>query len=266
MIFFKGYVRIKKKVGEKMKGYIHSTESCGTVDGPGIRFVVFFQGCPMRCAYCHNPDTWQPNTGEMMSVDDIMAMYNSKKEFYKNGGITCTGGEPMMQIDFLTELFERCHQENIHTCLDTSGIMFKEDEAYLKKVDRLLAATDLVMLDIKHIDLQEHKKLTKQSNEMILKFAHYVDAKGIDIWIRHVVVPTITQNDHYLYQLGEFIATLQHIKALDVLPYHTMGIPKYEELGYEYPLKGIEPLSKEDTIKARNIILSGMKAALNRHD
>lgn len=254
------------KDGESMKGYIHSTESCGTVDGPGIRFVVFFQGCPMRCAYCHNPDTWKPNCGEMMSTDEIIAMYNSKKEFYKNGGITCTGGEPMMQIDFLTELFEKCHQNNIHTCLDTSGIMFRENEDYLKKVNRLLAVTDLVMLDIKHINPQEHQKLTKQPNEMILKFAKYVDSKGIDIWIRHVVVPTITQNDHYLFQLGEFIATLQHIRALDVLPYHTMGIVKYEELGYEYPLKGIEPLSKEDAIKARNVILSGMKAAFNRHD
>ncbi|MGN1181457.1 MAG: pyruvate formate-lyase-activating protein [Faecalibacillus sp.] len=249
-----------------MKGYIHSTESCGTVDGPGIRFVVFFQGCPMRCAYCHNPDTWKPQVGDMMSVDEILAMYNSKKEFYKKGGITCTGGEPMMQIDFLTELFERCKQEGIHTCLDTSGIMFRENEDYLKKVDRLLSVTDLVMLDIKHIDSKEHLKLTKQPNDKILKFARYVDHKGIDIWIRHVVVPTITQNDQYLYQLGEFIAQLKHIKALDVLPYHTMGIPKYENLGYEYPLKGIEPLSKEDAVKARNVILKGMKDTLNRHD
>lgn len=266
MIFSILYDKIIKKDGEKMKGYIHSTESCGTVDGPGIRFVVFFQGCPMRCAYCHNPDTWKPQVGDMMSVDEILAMYNSKKEFYKKGGITCTGGEPMMQIDFLTELFERCKQEGIHTCLDTSGIMFRENEDYLKKVDRLLSVTDLVMLDIKHIDSKEHLKLTKQPNDKILKFARYVDHKGIDIWIRHVVVPTITQNDQYLYQLGEFIAQLKHIKALDVLPYHTMGIPKYENLGYEYPLKGIEPLSKEDAVKARNVILKGMKDTLNRHD
>ncbi|MCD7809798.1 MAG: pyruvate formate lyase-activating protein [Erysipelotrichaceae bacterium] len=249
-----------------MEGYIHSTESCGTVDGPGIRFVVFFQGCPMRCLYCHNPDTWQPHVGETMSVDDILKMFNSKKEFYKNGGITCTGGEPLMQIDFLTELFEECHHQGIHTCLDTSGITFNENPDYLKKMDRLLEVTDLVMLDIKHIDPVEHIKLTSQPNDMILKFAHYIDDKGIEIWIRHVVVPTITQNDKYLYQLGQFIATLKNLKALDVLPYHTMGKVKYDNLGYDYPLKDIEPLSKEDAIKARDVILKGMKDTLHKHE
>ncbi|MCD7948712.1 MAG: pyruvate formate lyase-activating protein [Erysipelotrichaceae bacterium] len=248
-----------------MKGYIHSTESCGTVDGPGIRFVVFFQGCPMRCLYCHNPDTWQPHVGETMSVDEILKMFNSKKEFYKNGGITCTGGEPLMQIDFLIELFETCHDQGIHTCLDTSGITFNENPDYLKKMDRLLAVTDLVMLDIKHIDPVEHVKLTSQPNDMILKFAHYIDDKGIEIWIRHVVVPSITQNDKYLYQLGQFIATLKNLKALDVLPYHTMGKVKYDNLGYDYPLEDIEPLSKEDAIKARNVILKGMKDTLHKH-
>lgn len=254
------------KGGVFMEGYIHSTESCGTVDGPGIRFVVFFQGCPMRCLYCHNPDTWQPHVGETMSVDDILKMFNSKKEFYKNGGITCTGGEPLLQIDFLTELFETCHHQGIHTCLDTSGITFNENPDYLKKMDRLLAVTDLVMLDIKHIDPIEHVKLTSQPNDMILKFAHYIDDKGVEIWIRHVVVPTITQNDTYLYRLGEFIATLKHLKALDVLPYHTMGKVKYDNLGYDYPLKDIEPLSKEDAIKARDVILKGMKDALHKHE
>lgn len=247
-----------------MKGYIHSIESCGTVDGPGIRFVVFFQGCPMRCKYCHNPDTWKPNIGNQMTVDEILEQYSTKEEFYKNGGITCTGGEPMLQIDFLIELFETCHQRGIHTCLDTSGITFNENPEYLKKLDRLLAVTNLVMLDIKHIDPQEHKKLTAQPNDMILKFAQYVDNKGVDIWIRHVVVPTITQNDEYLYRLGEFIATLKNLKALDVLPYHTMGIPKYENLGMEYPLKGIQPLDKSDAIEARKVILKGMRDALNR--
>lgn len=248
-----------------MKGYIHSTESCGTVDGPGIRFVVFFQGCPMRCLYCHNPDTWEPHIGNQMSVDEILKEFSSKAEFYKKGGITCTGGEPLLQIDFLTELFEACRERNIHTCLDTSGITFNENPEYLKKLDRLLESTSLVMLDIKHIDPIEHKKLTAQPNDMILKFAKYVDNKGIDIWIRHVVVPTITQNDEYLYKLGEFIATLHHLKALDVLPYHTMGVAKYENLGKEYPLKGIQPLDKKDAIAARQVILKGRKDALNRH-
>ena len=246
-----------------MKGYIHSLESCGTVDGPGIRFVVFFQGCPMRCLYCHNPDTWKPNTGIQMTVDEILKEFNTKKEFYKNGGITCTGGEPMMQLDFLIELFERCREENIHTCLDTSGITFHENPEYLKKLDRLLASTNLIMLDIKHIDPEEHKKLTAQPNDMILKFAKYVDDKGIDLWIRHVVVPTITQNDEYLYRLGQFIATLKHVKALDVLPYHTMGVAKYKNLGIDYPLEGIPPLDKKDAVTAREVVLKGMKDALN---
>ncbi len=247
-----------------MKGYIHSTESCGTVDGPGIRFVVFFQGCPMRCLYCHNPDTWKTNVGEQMSVDDILKMYESKAEFYKNGGITCTGGEALLQLDFLTELFEACHERGIHTCLDTSGITFNENPNYLKKLDRLLKVTNLIMLDIKHIDPQEHIKLTSHTCDMILKFAHYVDDFGVDIWIRHVVVPTITQNDKYLYQLGQFIGTLKHIKALDVLPYHTMGVPKYENLGIEYPLKGIKALDKKDAIAAREVVLKGMKDTLSK--
>lgn len=247
-----------------MKGYIHSTESCGTVDGPGIRFVVFFQGCPMRCLYCHNPDTWQVSTGNMMSIEEILAMYNTKKEFYKNGGITCTGGEPLMQIDFLTELFEECKRQGIHTTLDTSGITFNENEEYLKKLNRLLDSTDLIMLDIKHIDREEHKKLTAQDNTNILKFAKYVDDYGITLWIRHVVVPGITFIEEYLYRLGEFIATLKNIKALDVLPYHTMGLPKYENLNMEYPLKGVNALEKEDAIKAREVILKGMKDALKK--
>ena len=264
MIFCVKYGKIHWKVGVEMKGYIHSVESCGTVDGPGIRFVVFFQGCPMRCLYCHNPDTWKPNIGQQMSVDEILEQFLSKKEFYKNGGLTCTGGEPMLQIDFLTELFEACHEKGIHTCLDTSGITFNESPEYLKKLDRLLKVTNLVMLDIKHIDPQEHKKLTAQPNDMILKFAQYIDSKGIDIWIRHVVVPGITQNDEYLYRLGEFIATLKNLKALDVLPYHTMGAPKYKNLGMEYPLKGVLPLEKSDAVEARKTILKGMKDALNR--
>lgn len=247
-----------------MKGYVHSIETCGTVDGPGIRFVVFTQGCPMRCLYCHNPDTWKPQVGEQMSVDEILRQFNKKKAFYKNGGITCTGGEPMMQMEFLTELFERCHEEGIHTCLDTSGIMFQENEDYLKKVDRLLKVTDLIMLDIKHINPKEHLKLTAQKNDRILKFAKYVDNKGVQLWIRHVVVPGITQNDEYLFQLGEFIGELKNVKALDVLPYHTMGISKYENLGMDYPLKGVRPLEKEEAIAAREMIKNGIRQTRRR--
>lgn len=243
-----------------MKGYIHSIESCGTVDGPGIRFVVFFQGCPMRCAYCHNPDTWTPNTGNTMTVDEIVEELSKKKEFYKNGGITCTGGEPLMQIDFLIELFERCQALGIHTCLDTSGIMF--NEAQIEKYDRLMACTDLVMLDIKHINPKTHLELVKQPNDKIIEFAHYVDRKGVDIWIRHVLVPGITDKVEDLEALGTFIASLRHLKALDVLPYHTMGVVKYQNLGLQYPLEGVEAATKAQAIEARDIILNAARKSV----
>lgn len=240
-----------------MLGNIHSLESFGTVDGPGVRFVVFFKGCPMRCLYCHNPDTWDMNGGTQMSVDEIMEKFNKNRSFYKTGGITATGGEPMVQLEFLTELFKRAKEESVHTCLDTSGIMFKPEK--LERIDELMKYTDLVMLDIKHIDPEEHKKLCSQPNSGIIDFAEYLDKKGIDVWIRHVVVPGITDNEKYLYKLGRFIGKLHNVKALDVLAYHDMGKTKYEQLGIEYPLKDIEPLPKEKAVEARQIILKGIK-------
>ncbi len=240
-----------------MKGYIHSTESCGTVDGPGVRFVVFLQGCPMRCAYCHNPDTWQPNTGTQMSVDEILKMYKSKKEFYRNGGITCTGGEPLMQIDFVTELFTRCKQEGIHTCLDSSGITFRREN--IEQFNRLMEVTDLVMLDIKHIDPMVHQDLVKQDNSHILDFARYLNEINQPTWIRYVLVPGLTDHQEHLVQLGEFLAPLMNIKALDVLPYHTMGVVKYENLNMDYRLKDVEPATKQQAIEARNVILLALK-------
>lgn len=245
-----------------MKGRIHSTESFGTVDGPGVRFVVFTQGCPMRCKYCHNPDTWDPVGGSReMSAEEILEEYEHNKSFYKGGGITVTGGEPLLQIDFVTELFEAAKEKQIHTCLDTSGITFRPDSPELmEKMDRLMKSTDLVMLDIKHIDPQEHISLTGQKNDNILAFAHYVDEKGVTLWIRHVVVPGITDNEVYLKRLGEFIATLRHVKALDVLPYHTMGVTKYKNLGIEYPLEGVPALDKKEAVKAKEIILEAFRA------
>lgn len=238
-------------------GNIHSIESCGTVDGPGIRFVVFVQGCPMRCLYCHNPDTWDFNVNKKMSVDEILSKYDSVKEFLKNGGLTVTGGEPLAQIDFVTELFRQAKNKNIHTALDTSGVTFNPYDTL--KIDELLKYTDLVMLDIKHIDSNEHNKLTGHPNKNILEFAKYLSDKQIPVWIRHVVVPTITYNKKYLKQLGEFLATLNNIQALDVLPYHDLAIPKYENLGLEYHLRGIPPLTKEQALDARNIIFEAMK-------
>lgn len=244
-----------------MTGHIHSIESFGTVDGPGVRMVVFLKGCPMRCLYCHNPDTWEMGGGTEMTVEDILDQYDSSHHFYDNGGgITVTGGEPLMQIDFVTELFEAAKFRDIHTCLDTSGITFFPDNAEnVAQMDRLLASTDLVMLDIKHIDPIEHQTLCGHSNDRILAFARYLDQKSIPVWIRHVVVPGITDKETYLLALGHFLGGLHNVKALDVLPYHDMGKAKYEKLGMDYPLKDVKPLPREEAIKARKLILQGMR-------
>ena len=243
-----------------MKGYIHSQESFGTVDGPGVRYVVFTQGCPMRCKFCHNPDTWKPNTGSLVSVEEILNQYNKNRSFYSKGGLTVTGGEPLLQIDFLLELFTKAKEENIHTCIDTSGITYNPDNhAYNEKLDKLMEKTDLVMLDIKHIDPVKHLELTQQENKGILAFAKYLEEKNIPVWIRQVVVPTISDDPEDLRELGRFIGKLKNLKALDVLPYHTMGVNKYKELGLEYPLEGIEALPKEKAVEARKIILEGVR-------
>ena len=241
---------------EEILGNIHSIESCGTVDGPGIRFVVFMQGCPLRCKYCHNPDSWGGNVNQQMSVDEILEKYDGVKEFCK-GGITVTGGEPLMQIDFVTALFKAAKDRWIHTALDTSGILFNKNNT--SKIDEILKYTDLVLLDIKHIDNDEHIKLTGLPNVNILDFARYFSQNGKEMWIRHVVVPTITFNPDYLRELGRFLRELKTIKALDVLPYHDMAIPKYESLGIDYPLKGIQPLTKQEALEARSYILEGLR-------
>lgn len=244
-----------------MSGRIHSLESFGTVDGPGVRYVVFVQGCPMRCAYCHNPDTWEMNAGTVMEASYILEQYERNASFYKDGGITVTGGEPLMQVDFLIELFTLAKQKNIHTCIDSSGIAFNPNNAaWIEKLDKLLTMTDLVMLDIKHIDPEKHKELTSQPNDKILAFAEYLSEKGVDIWIRHVIVPGITDDDKYLYQLGYFIGGLKTLKALDALPYHTMGKAKYEKLGIPYKLEGVEPMDKTKLVEKKQVILDGIKA------
>ena len=243
-----------------MKGNIHSTESFGTVDGPGIRYVIFFKGCPMRCAYCHNPDTWDPQGGEVRDSADLIKDAVKYKSFMKNGGITATGGEPLMQLDFLIDLFEKAKENDLHTCLDTSGIAFNPNNSdILAKYDRLMEVTDLIMLDIKHIDPEEHIKLTKQPNDNILKFLAYADSKDKTIWIRHVIVPGITFIDSYLDKLGYYIGQFKSIKALDVLPYHDMGKVKYEKMGIDYVLKDVQPLTADDAVHAKKVILEGFK-------
>lgn len=247
-----------------MEGMIHSIETFGTVDGPGIRYVVFVKGCPMRCQYCHNPDTWEMAGGTRMTVEEILTDYDKYVPFLKGGGLTVSGGEPLVQIDFLIELFEAAKKKGIHTCLDTSGIMFRRNQPEtLAKYERLMKSTDLVMLDIKHIDPEEHLKLTGQPCDNIFDFLKFLDEQEKVIWIRHVIVPGITLVPEYLERLGEFMAHFKHIKALDVLPYHDMGKEKYKQMEIDYVLKDVKPVEKADAIKARETILAAMKKKHN---
>jgi pyruvate formate-lyase 1-activating enzyme len=246
-----------------LKGRIHSIETFGTVDGPGVRYVVFFQGCPLRCKYCHNPDTWQTGIGKEVSVDEILEDYETYKPYLHGGGITCTGGEPLLQIDFVIELFTEAKKREIHTCLDTSGATFSlNNPAIIEKFDRLLKVTDLFLLDIKHINSDKHLWLTGERNEHILAFAQYLDKNKKDMWVRHVVIPGITYNDELLYELGYFLGGLKNIRALDILPYHTMGKTKYDSLNLKYPLEGVPPLDLEQAKHAKKIVFNGLKARL----
>ena len=248
-----------------MKGYVHSIETFGSVDGPGIRYVVFMQGCPMRCLYCHNPDTWAISKGRAVSADELLMEYDKNKMFYRNGGITVTGGEPLLQVDFLIELFSKAKEKGIHTCLDTSGITFTAGATdYRGKLDALMQYVDLVMLDIKHINSDKHKTLTSRGNEDVLSFARYLAELGVAVWIRHVVVKGYTDDPEDLRALGRFIGGLGNVKALDVLPYHTMGAAKYTALGIEYPLAGMPPLEKSEAEQAKLHIIEGIREA-RRH-
>ncbi len=244
-----------------MVGYIHSKESFGTVDGPGLRYILFMQGCPMRCLYCHNPDTWATSGGKEITSKEVLVDFLKNKEFYAGGGITVTGGEPLLQIDFVTELFKLFKANNIHTCLDTSGITFNESNQ--KKFERLLKYTDLVMLDIKHIDTKKHKVLTGHGNENVLKFAKFCEKCKTDLWIRYVVVEGYTDSPMDLFLLGKFIGTLKNLKALDVIPYHTMGVAKYEQLGISYPLKNVSALDTKKAVLAKEDILKGIYTVRN---
>lgn len=243
-------------------GRVHSIDTFGTVDGPGIRFVLFLQGCPMRCLYCHNPDTWSVGGGTPMSADEVLAEYEKNREFYSKGGITVTGGEPLMQIDFLLELFKKAHARGIHTCIDTSGITYPvtdADSEYRSKLCELTKYTSLVMLDIKHIDSEKHKLLTGHENERILAFARFLEEQRVPLWVRHVVIDSYTSDEGDLYELGRFIGRLKNLKALDVLPYHTLGKSKYDTLGIAYPLGDMPSLPKSAAAKAKEVILRGIR-------
>ena len=241
-----------------MSGYIHSFESFGSVDGPGVRFVVFLNGCSMRCKYCHNPDTWEFG-GDTFSAAEVLQKALKYKSYWGGkGGITVSGGEPMLQMQFVTELFTEAKKKGVNTCLDTSGVAFNPDDT--AETDKLLDVTDLVMLDIKHIDDEKHKELTGHSNKNILAFARYLDSKKIPVWIRHVVVPGITFDEKYLELLGEFIGTLSNVEKIETLPYHSLAIPKYDKLGIDYPLRDTPNATKEQAARAKEIIEKGISA------
>lgn len=237
-----------------MTGYIHSFESFGTVDGPGIRFVIFMQGCPMRCKYCHNPDTWATGGGKAYEPEEVVKEVLKYKS-YLTGGVTVSGGEPLLQINFVTELFKLLKKENIHTAIDTSGVTFNSaDENSVKLHKELLNYTDLVLLDIKHIDDGKHREITGHSNKNALDFARFLSDNGTPVWIRHVLVPVLTDDDESLKKLQNFIAGLKTVEKVEVLPYHTMGEVKYGKLGLKYPLKGVQPPAKDRIENARNIL------------
>lgn len=234
-----------------LKAPVHSVETFGTVDGPGIRYVVFFQGCKLRCQYCHNPDLWDEKGGSMMSVEDIITDFQKYLDFYKpsGGGITVTGGEPLLHMEFVTELFRRCKELGINTAVDTSAAIIDCDEAF----DRLIELTDLFLLDIKHMDEKTHIKLTGASNRKTLQAAAYLAKKAIPVWIRHVLVSGFTLNEESANKLAEFILGLGNVDKVELLPFHQMGAYKWQSLGRKYPLKDIETPSKKDLDKIKNI-------------
>ena len=230
---------------------VHSVESFGTVDGPGIRFVLFLQGCHLQCKYCHNRDTWDMNGGEYKSIDDIFEKIKRYKNYImpSGGGVTVTGGEPLLQVKFLIELFKKLKEERIHTCIDTSGMV-----AITEDIKEVLKYTDLVLLDIKHIDDEKCKELVGVSNKRELEFAKYLSENGIKMWIRQVLVPGYTDDEQDLLKLKEFIKSLKTVEKVQILPYHSMGKYKWEKLGLKYELENVRDANQSDVERAKKIL------------
>lgn len=243
---------------EKFKGRIHSLESFGAADGPGVRFVVFMQGCNMRCKYCHNPETWAHDGGMEYSPNELFEKAWRYRNYWgkdmQKGGVTVSGGEPLLQIDFLIEFFKKLKERGVHTAIDTAGQPFRENTEFLQKFDRLMEVTDLVILDLKLYDNEKHKCLTGCDNKNILKMAKYLSEKGISMWIRHVLVPGITDLEEDLKELSKFIKTLKNVERVEVLPYHRLGIFKWKEMNMNYPLEGVEPPTEEEIKRAESIL------------
>lgn len=238
-------------------GNVHSIESFGSVDGPGVRFIVFMQGCNMRCQFCHNPDTWAliNKNSKQRTADDVLEEALHYQSYWgKKGGLTVSGGEPLLQIDFLIELFKKAKSRGVNTTIDTCGQPFTRKEPFFSKFQELMEYTDLLMLDIKQIDNEAHKKLTKQPNTSILDMAQYLSDIGKPVWIRHVLVPERSDYDEFLIRLDTFIKGLKNVDKVEILPYHTMGRYKWEELGIDYPLEGIEPPTDDRVQNARKLL------------
>lgn len=233
-----------------IKGRVHSIETFGTVDGPGIRFILFMQGCPLRCKYCHNRDTWDVKGGTEYTVDEIITEINKYSSYMKfsGGGLTVSGGEATLQPEFLKELFKKAKENNIHTCLDTSGFVD------IDTIDPILDYTDLVLLDLKHMVPEKCKDLVGVSIDKTLKLAKHLSDRNIPIWIRHVLVPGITDDRENLELMGKFISTLNNVDRVEILPYHTLGVHKWENMGFEYELKGVPDATKEDVKKAAEVL------------
>ena len=241
--------------GDVVKGRITAIESFGSVDGPGVRFIAFLAGCPLRCLYCHNPETWQKTAGKEITSTELFKQAMRYRPYWKGGGgITVSGGEPLWQIDFVTDLFKQAKANGVSTCIDTAGAPFTYDEPYFSKLSELLKLTDLLLLDIKHIAEVKHQELTGQSNANILEFARFLAKINKPVWIRHVLVPTINDDEASLQKLSDFIASLGNVKRVEVLPYHRLAIHKYEELGIKYRLNDIEEPTKEQVKSAENIL------------
>ena len=241
-----------------VKGLVHSTESFGAVDGPGIRYIIFLKGCPMRCKYCHNADTWNTEGAEVFTASELLDRAERYRSYWrKDGGITVSGGEPLVQIDFVLELFREAQRRKISTVLDTSAQPFTRDNPFFGKFADLMNVTGLVLLDIKHIDPAKHKELTGHDNTNILDAAKYLSDIMKPVWIRHVLVPGITDNEDDLRKLRSFLDTLRNVQRVEVLPYHTLGAEKWRKLGLDYPLEGTEPPTEESLSRARQILSGG---------
>lgn len=236
---------------EELKGNIHSIETFGTVDGPGIRFVVFMQGCHLQCKYCQNRDTWTTDTNTLVTVQELVEKIKRYEKYIKlsNGGVTISGGEPLLQIKFLIPLFEKLKKLGFHTAIDTSG-MFSITE----DVKKLLSLTDLALLDIKHINPEKCKNLVGRSNELELKFARYLSDNNIPIWIRQVLVPGLTDSEEDLILLRDFINSLKTVQKVEILPYHNLGKTKWENLGLDYALEDVRTATNEDVERAKKTL------------